>query len=551
MQRATIGKPLCATFSFAVGLLAFSIASAAEPTEEAVEKPIYLHWFKPYYVGNDSPPMHLLSLRITPSVEFDVDFIDPSFKTRKCTIKGRIDKRGERYVGDVEGIWKSGTKFAGEFQLEKPASGQPLGFASAYHSTSIALSQQRSPKRFVTVASSPVLIEEQPASQSVITGQFIVPTGHRITGILDGSSGGRVFLQCSGFQLNASIGVGPDGRFRYVVRNVREALHADTAVYVCATLDGFSQRSYGPFKLTELPLDMGKLNLETGFTATIRVEDPQGQPIKGAVVQSAEMELKGGTTRQTKTVLGLQGRSSDAKGLLRLNHVSSIPIVLTLAKSQFVAAKRTVIPKANVTIPWTLVPGDDVLGRLVDADGKAVEGAEIHFVRSDGEDTLHSDPRTDFRQNPDRTRSNRTPLAMSDADGRFRLHTLRKGTRHWLMALHTNHRPTWFSVTVNQPLAPITLHKPIVVSGRIEGDLSQLPTRRDGQPYLRASNLEKESGRVNSTSFYVNIDPKGQFVITQLFPGSLSFRRPSATGTKQIRTLDIADSISDVVIKLD
>ncbi len=55
--------------------------------------------------------------------------------------------------------------------------------------------------------------------------------------------------------------------------------------------DEGAQHSYGPFQLNRLPLDLGKLNLETGFTSTIQVQDPQGQPVPGAVVQSAEIVL--------------------------------------------------------------------------------------------------------------------------------------------------------------------------------------------------------------------------------------------------------------------
>ena len=530
------------------------------PNAEHATKPMFLHWLKLARVDDQVTPELILSSKVAPGKPFDIilttdNALSPKPRTgvSQSSIAGRISVKDGRHIGEIDANWNGPERFHGPFDLDVPAKASAFTWSRSSSPTCIVLSYQPSSERIIenTAKTLVALIEEQPARQSVITGQFVVPSSHRITDILDGSSGGRVFLQRSGYRLNASIGVDGDGKFEYVVQNVGDAVHADTAVYVCPTLDGFSQRSYGPFKLTRLPLDLGKLDLETGFTATIRVEDPQGQPIQGAVVQSALIELKDGTTRQTKPVLGLKGASSDAKGLLHLNHVSQVPIVLTLAKSGFVVAQRQIVPKNDATIPWTLTPGDDIVGRFVDADGKAVMGAEIHLVRSENEDTLHSDPRTAFRRDPGRTRTNRTPLAMSDGEGYFRLHTLRKGTRHWLMALHTDYRPTYFSVSVDQPLTPITLHTPIVVSGSIEGDLSTLPTRRDGQRYLRGSNLEKASGRVNSTSFYIDVDPKGQFVVTQLFPGSLSFRLPSATGTKQIKTLDVLDSLSEVVIKLE
>ena len=51
-------------------------------------KTLYLHWIKPRYRSDGSAPMHLLTLRVTPSVAFDVSFRDPAFKSREIRIKG-------------------------------------------------------------------------------------------------------------------------------------------------------------------------------------------------------------------------------------------------------------------------------------------------------------------------------------------------------------------------------------------------------------------------------------------------------------------------------
>ena len=123
-----------------------------------VAKPLYLHWFKPRYQGNDGSPLHLVTLRVSASVDFEVRLRDPAFKTRMCRIKGRIDQRDGEFVGEVECTWKNGTGFEGKFNIDKPRTGRPLGFASAYSPTQVVLSHRRSMNPFLNEAA----IEEPP-----------------------------------------------------------------------------------------------------------------------------------------------------------------------------------------------------------------------------------------------------------------------------------------------------------------------------------------------------------------------------------------------------
>ena len=446
----------------------------------------------------------------------------------------------------MESAWKSSAIFESEMELEKPQSGRPLGHSSLYHPTQIVLSHERSPDRFVVA-----LNEPQPTGdQFSITGQFVVPAGQKITSVLDGSSGGRIFLQRAGYRLNASMSVGHDGKFRYLVRDVENVLHPGTVAFVCPTLDGFSQRSYGPIKVNRLPIDLGTFNLEAGFTLTIKVQDPQGRPVPGAVVQSAELALRDGATRQTKTILGLAGITSNSRGLLVLKHVSSAPITLTLATPGFALSQRDIAPEQKVTIPWTLVPMADVTGRFVDVAGKGVEGVEVHLVRSDSQDTPYPDPRDAFLRDPDRSRTDRAPLTTSDSEGRFRIHTLAASTRHWLMALHADHRPAIVSVSESRQLDPITLQKPITISGIIRGDLRQLASRGDRR-YVRYNNIRKTDGHTSVTGFHADVDPNGRFEITQLFPGPVGFRLPMSDGSRKTLMLNVSESVSDLELNLE
>lgn len=107
-------------------------------------EPLYLHWITPWYAGDNTPPEHILTLRVTPSEDFVVVFSDPQLKTRQFKIEGRIDEQAGKYVGNVKASWKSGTDFGGEFKLDEPKEGAVWWFASAYWETRLVLSHQRS-----------------------------------------------------------------------------------------------------------------------------------------------------------------------------------------------------------------------------------------------------------------------------------------------------------------------------------------------------------------------------------------------------------------------
>jgi beta-lactamase regulating signal transducer with metallopeptidase domain len=108
-----------------------------------VEKPIYLHWFKPFYRGDNSAAKPILTLRVSESEVFDITFADKALKVRKYRIKGVIKAQNGKFVGDVEAVWKSGERFTGEFKLEDVRKGKVTVFSGAYFPTRVVMSYNR------------------------------------------------------------------------------------------------------------------------------------------------------------------------------------------------------------------------------------------------------------------------------------------------------------------------------------------------------------------------------------------------------------------------
>ena len=146
-------RPLACMFALLIVLFAgLSVvdthAQTGGATASATNKssPLYLHWFKPWYAGNETPPEHILTLRVTVSEEFVVVFSDPKLKRRKIKIEGRIDERNGKHLADIRANWLSVEGFQSELKLDEPCNGTMVAFSGAYFPTQIAISHDRSAK---------------------------------------------------------------------------------------------------------------------------------------------------------------------------------------------------------------------------------------------------------------------------------------------------------------------------------------------------------------------------------------------------------------------
>ncbi len=366
-----------------------------------------------------------------------------------------------------------------------------------------------------------------------VSGRFVAPQGSEFN-----AGHGGIVSQSKNFGTSASIRINEDGSFQKAVRG-------PATMIIYPQLEGFAERSYGPFELIEGPLDLGEIQLETGFNARMLVQNDHGEPLQNVMIESATNWRSANGHRMGYGGPRLRGRMSDAQGLIELDHMTDQPVTISLVKPGYEYSRREITFTEDATIDWKLAPSDPLTGRFVDAEGEPVAAVELYLVHRDGDISQTDDPRPDFLNQLAGKHSDKTPLAVSDTEGRFRVESLRSDTNYWLMALHREYRPRFIKrVTAGQMLEPITLDEPLVIKGTINGDLSKLSVRSQ-QRYVRYRNLMSVDDTNFDAIFDCGVDDQGRFEITQLLSGEVKI-----FAADQTLKLQVGESMDNVVFDL-
>lgn len=160
---------------FAVLIFSFAVLSVVQtpaqtggdaPAATGKSNPLYLHWFKPWYAGNETPPEHILTFRVTPSEDFVVVFSDPKLKGREFKIDGRIDERDGSYFADFRARWLSVEDFRCELKPDQARNGTMVAFSGAYFSTRVAISHDRSANAILTREATAARMKEPVEAES-------------------------------------------------------------------------------------------------------------------------------------------------------------------------------------------------------------------------------------------------------------------------------------------------------------------------------------------------------------------------------------------------
>ncbi|MCG8653850.1 MAG: carboxypeptidase-like regulatory domain-containing protein, partial [Pirellulales bacterium] len=366
-----------------------------------------------------------------------------------------------------------------------------------------------------------------------VRGRFVTPSGRP-----PGRVRGTLVARRKNSGLTASIG-GDDGVFRY-------KLEAGSTFSVFPQVQGFAFRAYGPFQLSDQAMDLGDLQLETGFSSRLLLQNEAGEPIDGAKIESAWQYQQLRTRRHTVGVPALVGLESNAEGVIEVKHVTDDPVVISIVRPGYEYARREWTFVEDSTLDWKLVPSQPLVGRLVDANGKGIAGVELHLVHRDGVTQTTRDPRYDFFIHLAGGKRYGVPLAVTDDKGHFQVQSLRQDTRYWLMTLHPDYRPTMIEdVSAGGVLTPLELKPPLKISGQLKGDLSKL-RQRSGRRILSYRNLLKTPGGNYDAGFDCVVDDQGRFEISQLLAG-----RVRVMAADQTIEWTVTQSKQDVVIDLD
>lgn len=289
-----------------------------------------------------------------------------------------------------------------------------------------------------------------------------------------------------------------------------------------------------------------ELVVSRGFSAQFRFVDPQGTPLPDVLLEDMTYRLPSdrGWLGYPHPEEDRQLRS-DAQGMVTLEHCSDRPLHVDVRGGGFQFERREWNLTPDAVATWTLRPARPTTGVVVsEPDGRPVAGARLFLAERQGyAGSGGQDPRQ-LKTKP--------LLAVSDAQGRFRIDTLRDDCRYLLYVEAEGHGVKFVrDVAAGQHGLRVALGPPLSVRGRLTGDLSTLLQNHyeTRTPYIKYRNdIRMLSDGIYSGLFYAPVtvrDGVGTFEITDLFPGHVELILPDRT-----MRLDLHEAIDDLEIDL-
>jgi len=336
------------------------------------------------------------------------------------------------------------------------------------------------------------------------------------------------------YQASQSVSPDPrwfdkDGRF-----NVRVE-HGE--VRVQAWSPGYAPAFVGPFAPKDGKVENVEIVLTAGFTAHLRLVDPEGKPVAGA---SPHLWYASGSTAMPG--YGKRQPVTDADGMLLLRHLADRPTRMRVRVDGFQYEQCDVKLAPDKVTTVALRRARPLAGKVIAAaTGTPVAGATVKLLCREGfVPEIH---------HPDNTTA--VVLATSDANGRFTITTLRDDSEYELFVSAAGHGCVFLrGVRAGRKDLEVKLGPELYVRGRIKGPLDKLQ-RHQGRPSVECRTTVRLGAEGNSSygSFLhapVTIrDGEGHFEFRSRWPGVLKID----AGGKTIR-MNLTKPVEDLLIDL-
>lgn len=296
-------------------------------------------------------------------------------------------------------------------------------------------------------------------------------------------------------------------------------------VYIVAELDQYATTVTGPLECDPGgEIDDIDIVFEPGYESRIRFVDPQQNPIPNVDV-FVSIWLHNNTPGKTHHYTG------NEDGLVSILHCNSFPRRVEVKTVGYEYDRKQFKFQPDRTETWVLHPTDVTTGVIVSGiTGLPLAGAELRLMEEKGPFQMTYS-----------TESGGPAQAITDANGQFRLGSLRNDSIYTFLVSAKGHRRDFLrTITPGQRDIQFTLGPEIVVKGKVVGEtISQISY---SNPYIT------QDGNSSSYQKLVDLDRRddgGYFTITDLWPGHLTIY---AGGQRE--ALQIDRSIDDLVIDL-
>ena len=343
-------------------------------------------------------------------------------------------------------------------------------------------------------------LAQKPESRVKISGKVVDPEGNILT---DNDIWVRARSERPSYSASATLN-NNDGIVKDDLQPGEIHLVAESKRYAPALLGPFMGEIGG--KLENL-----KFVMRPGFTGRVKLLDPAGKPITNAVV----------TGQYEKTAYaGIGKHSPNMHGIIEVPHSVVHELALKVQAPGYQHAEKIFTLSSNSIPEWRLESATAARIKIVNDAGEPIAGARARLLEVKGANSMGYGE------------GSREVAGRSDANGVLTLNQLRDDSVYWFLVEAPGYRRDFLRrVHPGETDRVMTLGPPIVVSGVVDGDLTQLRKRWQGRGknrvarhYITYANHFKinESSSSYNKPWFVRIEgDKAYFEITNLWPGRI------------------------------
>ncbi len=341
-----------------------------------------------------------------------------------------------------------------------------------------------------------------------------------------------LLLECAGRLYSSSIGVGVsrEGTFRASIPR--------GSVYLVSSAEGYAPAFAGPFEARRGEAIQGiELVLGVGFPGRIRVTDESGQPVPGAELAGGYPYRNSGSYHYTIKL------TTDANGSATLDHAAAQNITLRITARGFQSTRvEGLVPDPNQIRIVTLRKEQPTGGMVVaQTTGRPIADAKVHILALAQENRHET---VGYLQ--------KSPDAVTDAEGRFELHGLRSDWKYLLLVRAPGYGYQYVpDVVAADRNLRVVLGEKKIIRGKVIGDLSLLSRGADAVPTISAQSRYQYPGFSGSVDVPTKIpvtlrDDIGYFQVDDFWGQTVTL----SAGVPQV-SLDVEkDRLDDVLIDL-